>query len=393
MGKWIACMLIAACVAVGCSVPEAVHGAAASGSLAVANSDWTVYHHDVGGSGADMSGVGFTSPTLAWNSPTLDGSVYGAPLEATGRVFVATENDTVYALAANTGAVLWSDHLGTPVPSGDLPCGDISPTVGITSTPVIDTTLGEIFVVTDEMVAGQPMHRLWGLNMYNGGTLLQPIPVDPPGQNPLNVLNRASLTLDNGHVVFGYGGNDGDCATYHGWVVSVPENGGRPAYFEVDATASGQRMGAVWMGGAAPIVDSSGNIWIATGNGSTTSSSQPYDNSDGVLELSPTPDWCKEESIPCGHCWKRRRLIPKEKGNCCISCRRIQSIEGSSPNRPDESTRNDWGTARTCCSLPEDGCTGRIERSLHCSDSSHAWDIDSRARDSIPAINVCTLAD
>ena len=42
----------------------------------------------------------------AWTSPVLDGQVYGEPLEATGRVFVATENDTVYALAADTGAVL-----------------------------------------------------------------------------------------------------------------------------------------------------------------------------------------------------------------------------------------------------------------------------------------------
>ena len=42
----------------------------------------------------------------------LDGQVYGEPLEATGRVYVATENDTIYALAANTGAVLWSSHVG-----------------------------------------------------------------------------------------------------------------------------------------------------------------------------------------------------------------------------------------------------------------------------------------
>ena len=47
----------------------------------------------------------------------LDGQVFGEPLEATGRVYVATENDTVYALAANTGAVVWSSHVGTPVPA------------------------------------------------------------------------------------------------------------------------------------------------------------------------------------------------------------------------------------------------------------------------------------
>ena len=94
--------------------------------------------------------------------------MYGEPLEATGRVFVATENDTIYALAADSGAVLWSTHVGTPVPSSDLPCGDISPTIGITGTPVVDTARGEIFVVADELVGGAPAHFLVGLNMYTG---------------------------------------------------------------------------------------------------------------------------------------------------------------------------------------------------------------------------------
>ena len=113
----------------------------------------------------------------------LDGQVYGEPLEATGRVFVATENDTIYALAANTGAVLWSTHVGTPVPSGDLPCGDISPTVGITGTPVIDVARGEIFAVADELSGGAPAHVLVGLNMYTGTSLLAQA-VDPPGPGP-----------------------------------------------------------------------------------------------------------------------------------------------------------------------------------------------------------------
>jgi hypothetical protein len=110
--------------------------------------------------------------------------------------------------------------------------------------------------------------------------------VDPPGADTAAILQRSSLTLDQGNVVFGYGGNIGDCSTYHGWVASVPETGGPMATFEVDSGA-GERQGAVWMGGAAPIVDASGNIWVATGNGSVTSTS-PYDSSDSVLELSPS---------------------------------------------------------------------------------------------------------
>ena len=178
------------------------------------------------GSGNDTSGTDLDPAGPAWTSPTLDGQLYGEPLEATGRVFVATEADTVYALAADSGAVLWSTTIGTPVPSGDLPCGNISPTVGITSTPVVDPALGEIFVVGDELVDGAP-HQLLGLEIYTGAVLLRQV-VDPPGAYTPAILQRASLTLDQGRVVFGYGGNDGDCTNYHGWVVSVPESGGTP---------------------------------------------------------------------------------------------------------------------------------------------------------------------
>jgi polyvinyl alcohol dehydrogenase (cytochrome) len=100
-------------------------------------------------------------------------------------------------------------------------------------------------------------------------------------------LNRASLVLDGGRVVFGYGGNWGDCEPYHGWVESVPVTGGKAAFFEVDHGA-GQSQGAIWMGGAAPVVDDHGDIWVAAGNGSVGTGGGSYDDSDSVLELSPS---------------------------------------------------------------------------------------------------------
>jgi hypothetical protein len=259
----------------------AVDASGASGATphVDATTSWTVYHGDALGSGVDTSGVSFSSATTAWSSPVLDGQVYGEPLEATGRVYVATENDTIYALAANTGAVLWSSHVGTPVPSGDLPCGDISPTVGITGTPVLDVARGEIFAVADELSGSTPAHVMVGLNMYTGTTLLAEN-VDPPGQPTSAILQRTGLNLSNGNVVFGYGGNNGDCSTYSGWVASAPEGGGTPGYYQAVPIGND---GAVWMGGAAPEVDGAGNIWVATGNGS---SSTPYDFSDSVLQLS-----------------------------------------------------------------------------------------------------------
>lgn len=255
------------------------------GSVA-GSGDWPVYHGDPAGSGEVTAKVDLSSLGRLWRSPALDGQLYGEPLVVGGSVYVATEGDSVYALSSSTGAVRWRRHLGTAVPSGDLPCGDISPAVGVTGTPVVDVAAHELFVVADEVVAGHPEHWLYGLGLGGGGVELRQR-VDPPGADPSALLQRTGLTLDRGDVVFGFGGNYGDCGSYHGWVVSVPEAGGTARRFEVDAGA-GESQGAVWMGGAAPVVDGNGDIWVATGNGSVTSKSGPYDDADSVLELSPS---------------------------------------------------------------------------------------------------------
>ena len=245
---------------------------------------WTVYHDDPAGTGvaAPVSRVDTTSQV--WTSPAVDGQIYGEPLVYAGRVYVATENDTVYALSAATGAVAWSAALGAPVAARSLPCGDIMPTVGITGTPVIDPARNEIFVVADEEVGGKPAHTLVGLSTDSGKIELSQ-DVDPPGADTAALLQRTGLTLDAGQVVFGFGGNYGDCASYRGRVVAVPEAGGRPKYFTVDA-APGESQGAVWMGGAAPVVDGSGHIWVSTGNGSVYSAKHAFDGGGAVLELS-----------------------------------------------------------------------------------------------------------
>ena len=254
-------------------------------------SDWTVYHQNPAGSGVDPSGASFTDAGVAWTSPVLDGQLYGEPLEEGGLVIVATENDTVYALDVNTGAVVWSNHLATPVAASSLPCGDITPTVGITSTPVIDPSRSEVFVVDDELTGtGGAAHHLYGLDLSTGTVELNQV-VDPPGSYPLYQLQRPGLALDDGQVIIGFGGNGGDCETpetpYHGWLAAVPEAGGTATDFEV-ASEPNDSQGAIWQGGAAPEVDSSGNIWVTTGNSAYHTAGQPYDDSDGVLEFSPS---------------------------------------------------------------------------------------------------------
>lgn len=264
----------------------AVGCAPAAPAVSRASGDWTRYHGDPAGTGVAAGLDAVVTSRRAWTSPALDGGLYGQPVTSGGLVFVATENDTVDALRATTGTVAWSRHLATPVPAADLPCGDITPTVGITGTPVIDPARRELFVVADELRRGLPAHVLIGLSTSTGALLLAQ-PVDPAGADPAALLQRTGLALAAGRVIFGMGGNFGDCASYRGRVISVPEAGGPAAVFTVDAAGS-QGQGAVWMGGAAPVIDRQGNVWVSSGNGSVTSASDGYDHSDAALALTPT---------------------------------------------------------------------------------------------------------
>jgi hypothetical protein len=290
LGALAAALVVTSATVLVAAFPLASSAAASAGRAAVSHtvfgSSWPVYHHDGLGSGVDPTNTNLTPTVPAWTSAALDGEIYGEPLVQSGRVVVATENDTVDELAANSGAPLWSTHVGTAVPSGNLPCGDISPTVGITGTPVIDGARGEVFAVTDESAGAGAQHYLVGLDLYTGAVLLHQAIVFPAGSDQVAELQRTGLALDDGNVVAGFGGNDGDCGNYHGWIVSIPEGGGTQQSFEV-ASNSGDHQGAIWMGGAAPVVDGQGDIWFTTGNSSFESSSDAYDDSDGVIELSP----------------------------------------------------------------------------------------------------------
>src|SRR5262249_61811202 len=73
---------------------------------------WTVYHGNPAGTGVAPGVTSVDTRTRAWTSPALDGSIYGEPLVFAGRVYVATENDTVYALSA---AKIGRAHVWTPV--------------------------------------------------------------------------------------------------------------------------------------------------------------------------------------------------------------------------------------------------------------------------------------
>jgi outer membrane protein assembly factor BamB len=277
--------------------PATTSTATTTPNTTVPASDWTTYHHDEHRTSDGVLHGTFTSlhPKFVWNLPTATASerndqLYGSPLVAGEVAYVATLEDRVYAISLKTGHTLWSKTLGrTYTPPGSV-CGDILPTVGIVSTPVIDLSRNELFVVGDTGIGsgGQvPVHRIFGLSLTSGKVMLDR-DVDPPGQEAVYLLQRASLALDDGRVIFGFGGNNGDCGTYHGWIVSVPETGGGAIdRFEV-AKDPRQGRGAVWMGGGAPLIASNGHVFVADGNGNALTSKSAYDNSDAVLELSPT---------------------------------------------------------------------------------------------------------
>jgi outer membrane protein assembly factor BamB len=259
-------------------------------------SDWTTYHATAQASGVQATATRLRPSRKAWVSSHLQGQLYGEPLVADGRVIAATENNNVYALSARTGRVLWSRQLGKPVPATDLPCGDISPTVGITGTPVIDSARHEIFVDTDTLTKGpaashgvEASHHLVGLDLFTGKVMLNQSAMPNAGEDQLAQLQRPGLALDQGHVIIAYGQNAGDCpgpnGPAHGYVVSIPETGGSLHYFQI---GRGRDRGAVWMGGSSPVVDPQGNVYVASGDGYNLGPGQRYDFSDAVLKLSPT---------------------------------------------------------------------------------------------------------
>jgi outer membrane protein assembly factor BamB len=249
----------------------------------VAADQWTTYGGSFGRTSFSASYPPVTAaPASLWTSPPLDGGVYGEPLIFDGQVLLATENDTVYDLSATTGKVQWSDHLATPAPASSLPCGDISPTVGITSTMVIDPARGMLYASAETTANGAVGHELYGIDISTHAVAWSR-DVDQPGWSAAAHLQRISLALSDGHVLVAFGGNAGDCSQYNGWVVGVPETGtGALLAYKVPTA----REGAIWAP-AGVTVDGSGDVFVATGNGSA-GAGQAFDHGDAVIKLSPT---------------------------------------------------------------------------------------------------------
>ncbi len=292
---------------------------------AAAQVDVLTYHNDLARTGQNLLETALTPATV---SPAtfgrvftrvVDGFVYAQPLIVTGLaipgkgthdvVFVATENDTVYAFDA-TGTLkrsLWKRRLtvtrtgGRAVKSKEVGCDDLVPKIGVTSTPVIDRASGTLYVVakTKERGAGNFVQRLHALDLATGAEKLGgPVVISAsvPGSgdgsengliafDPLRQHQRSSLALVNG-VVYISSAAHCDIGPYHGWILGYDAATlGQVSAF-VTTPAGG--LGGVWQSGGAPAADDAGNLYVETGNGTFDAQNGGNDYGDTLLKLSTT---------------------------------------------------------------------------------------------------------
>ena len=280
-------------LAAGCgSGPGRVVESAAATATAVDSTHWHGYHHDAEHSGYQPGMPRPSALRPAWRA-TLDGVVQASPLVVGDLVIAATEHNTVYGLRRTTGRVVWSRHLGAPVPSSSLPCGNITPVVGITGTPVFDSVSGRVFAVTTTPSGSGLRHDLVGLNYRTGAQSFRRN-VDPAGSDPRVQNQRGALGLAKGRVLVTYGGHAGDCGNYHGYLVSVPAAGS--GAITVFRTGTGREAG-LWQP-SGPSVDRFGNAYVVAGNGSATGGA--YDGSDSVNQVDPATGRLLSRFAPAG---------------------------------------------------------------------------------------------
>lgn len=183
-------------------------------------------------------------------------NIYAQPLDwrpagaAAGEVIVATEDNVVAAIDAETGRTVWQRNLGPRIKRSALQCGNIDP-IGITGTPVIDERKATLYL--DAMVdRDEPRHLVYGLSLADG-TVLPGWPVDTADSlravgitfDPRFQNQRGALTLVGDRLYVPYGGHYSPCGEYHGSVVGFRVD--KPAAFRAWLTPS--RGGGNWAPG------------------------------------------------------------------------------------------------------------------------------------------------
>jgi methionine-rich copper-binding protein CopC len=259
--------------------------------------DVTSYHYDNARDGLNaqetiLTPANVTSATFGKiGFFAADGKVDAQPLYLAGLsvngtttnvVYMASEHDSVYAINADRGTVIWQVSLfgaGESTSEAVGGCGQISPEIGITSTPVIDRAKGAIFVVGMTKDSAKQYHqRLHALSLTTGAELPgSPVEISGsyPGTganssggrvvfDPKQYAERAALLLLNGRLYLTWTSHC-DQGAYTGWVMAYDENTLQQTAI-LNLTPNGSD-GSVWMSGNGMAADAAGNIYFLDANG------------------------------------------------------------------------------------------------------------------------------
>jgi hypothetical protein len=240
-----------------------------------------------------------------------DGPIFAQPLYMPGvtvgtqvrnLVFAATEHNSVYAWDADTVSSTPVWHTSFINPTGGvtaIPCAEaagndcsaITPEFGITSTPVIDSSTGTLYVVasTKEVSGGTTsyVYRLHALSVTTGqekfgGPVVIQATSGLASLVTTQQLQRPGLLLVNGVVYIGFGSH-GDTSPWYGWLVGY--NASTLQRVMVFNTAPTNGEGAIWQSGCGPAADASGNIYFNTGNGPFDANTGGLDYGDSIVKL------------------------------------------------------------------------------------------------------------
>jgi hypothetical protein len=199
-------------------------------------------------------------------------------------LYVATEHDTVYAFDADSGAQIWKTSIleKNETTSDNHSCSQITPEIGITSTPVVDRKQGKngtVFVVGMSKDAGGTYHqRLHALDITTGAEIgAGPTEIigSYPGTgdntlngnvvfNPAQYAERAGLLLLNGNIYTSWTSHC-DQGLYTGWVIAYSESTLQQTQL-LNLTPNGHE-GSIWMSGDGIAADRDGNIYLLDANG------------------------------------------------------------------------------------------------------------------------------
>ena len=208
----------------------------------------------------------------------LDGQVYAQPLVIGDQVIAVTESNTVYGLDRTTGAVRWSRNYGPAWPASAIGCGDLTPSVGATATPVYDPASGTLYFTT-KVDDGTATHRHPNWLMHavdpNSGAERAGWPVTiagSPSNDPASAFDafyeqqRPGLLLLDGVVYAGFGGHC-DAQPYRGYVVGVSAAQHRITAMWASETGASVSGAGIWQSGGGLVSDGPGRIFFSTGNG------------------------------------------------------------------------------------------------------------------------------